>query len=89
MNALQRAKASMHELVDVLRHAGQARMAFEARRREPLAPPRATRVEIRGMGMIRICDADTGQTLAMRQSYTEALGVAKALERGEALQVAQ
>ncbi|WP_447590100.1 hypothetical protein [Aquipseudomonas campi] len=85
MNLLTRAKHSIEEIAGLFRQTSQARMAFNSRKRQTLPPPRAARVEVAGMGMIRIVDADSGQLLAMRQSYAEALGVAKALERGDQL----
>lgn len=85
MNLLTRAKHSIEEIAGLFRQTSQARMAFSSLQRQTIQPPRVARVEVYGMGMIRIVDADSGKLLAMRQSYAEALGVAKALERGEHL----
>lgn len=86
MNILQIARNSIDELAGLLHHTSQARMAAASRKREPLPAPRATRIEVIGIGMVRICDADTRRVLGWRSSYSEALALGAALERGEHLQ---
>lgn len=82
MNILQRGREAARELAQLLRQAGQARMAFEARRHAaPITPPRATRLFISG-NMVQVQDADTHRTLAFRERYADAMDVAQALERG-------
>lgn len=82
MNALDRARESINELLEVMRQAGQARMAARSRQRSPTPAPRATRLLVSGNAMIRVVDADTGKTLGFRQTIREARWLAERLERG-------
>jgi hypothetical protein len=50
------------------------------------AAPVATKVHVKGMGMVRVLDASTGKVLGFRRTYREACWLAAALERGENLQ---
>lgn len=85
MNALTKARESIAELVGVLRMSSQARMAAEARRRQPVPAPRATTLYACG-GEWRVLDAETGRVLAWRSSQHEAAELATRLELGLQLQ---
>ena len=86
MNALTKARESIAELVAALRLTSQARMAAEARKRQPLSAPRATHLVCSGNAMIRVVDVDTGKVLGFRRTLREARWLASALERGLHLQ---
>lgn len=89
MNALQRAKESLHELARVLHLASQVRMATTGHSTSKLPPPRATQLRVAGSGMIRVVDADTGKVLGFRCTIREARWLADALVRGDAQHPAQ
>lgn len=86
MNALTKAHESIAELVATLRLTSQARMAAEARKRQPVPAPRATHLVCSGNAMIRVVDVDTGKVLGFRRTLREARWLASALERGLHLQ---
>ena len=79
MNAFTKARESIAELLDALRQTGHARMAAEARTRQPA--PRATQLYACGSDW-QVLDADTGRLLAWRQSQHEAAELATRLELG-------
>lgn len=81
MNALTKARESIAELLDVLRHTSQARMAASARQRQPVPAPRATKLYACGRTW-QVLDADTGHLLAHRPSMHEAAELATRLELG-------
>lgn len=84
MNALTKARDSIAELLDAMRHTSQARMA--AQQRQPVPAPRATHLVCSGNAMIRVVDVDTGRVLGFRRTVREARWLASALERGLHLQ---
>ena len=86
MNALTKAREAIAELVGVLRHTSQARMAATARQRQPVPAPRATHLVCSGNAMIRVVDVDTGRVLGFRRAVREARWLASHLERGLHLQ---
>lgn len=53
-----------------------------------LSAPVATKVYVKGIGMVRVLDATTGKVLGFRRTYQEACWLAAALERGEHLKCA-
>lgn len=82
MNALTKARESIAELLDAMRHTSQARMATQARQRQQPAPaPRATTLYACGR-VWQVLDADTGRLLAHRPSMHEAAELATRLELG-------
>ncbi|WP_341304699.1 hypothetical protein [Pseudomonas sp. TMP25] len=82
MNALQKAKASIQHLTDLLYSTSTARTVFQAKRLPPLPAPRATTAYIAGKGMVQVRDADTGRVLGFRQTHKEAAWLQQALENG-------
>lgn len=83
MNAFQRARDSLAGLANVLYPAGQTHNERH-QQPEPLPKPRAVQLFIAGNAPIQLRDADTGHVLGFRQTYTEACGYARELERGAA-----
>lgn len=79
MTAFIKAREAVAELFDALRQTNQARMAAEARTRQPA--PRATRLYACGSDW-QVLDAETGRLLAWRQSQHEAAELATRLELG-------
>lgn len=79
MNAFIKARESIAELFDALRQTSHARMAAEARTRQPV--PRATQLYACGSDW-QVLDAETGRLLAWRPSQHEAAELATRLELG-------
>lgn len=86
MNALTQAREAIAELIDAMRQTGQARMAADARRRQPVPAPRAIHLVCSGNAMIRVVDVDTGKVLGFRRTIREARWLAEHLQRGLHLQ---
>lgn len=79
MNAFIKAREAIAELFDALGQTRQARMAAEARTRQPA--PIATKLYACGR-VWQVLDAETGRLLAWRQSQHEAAELATRLELG-------
>lgn len=86
MNALTKARDSIAELLDAMRHTSQASTAAQQRQRQPVPAPRATHLVCSGNAMIRVVDVDTGRVLGFRRTVREARWLASHLERGLHLQ---
>lgn len=82
MNALQRAKASIHTLHALLIKTADVREA--ANRRRTFTAPRATQLVVSGNALVRVVDVNTGACLGFRQTIREARWLQQSLERGDA-----
>lgn len=71
----------LHGLLPFTRKAATAKPADQSQ-----SQPVATKVYVKGIGMVRVLDATTGRVLGFRRTYREACWLAAALERGEHLQ---
>lgn len=80
MNAIQRAKASIQALADLMRGTSSARTTFQVKRL-PLRTPRATKLYVIG-NMVQVRDQDTDRVLGWRESYLEAEQLGRDLVAG-------